>query len=269
VPICLTTDNVFDAASWAGIEIAGCAAHINGIIGFPGFAMHPSRLLAGLVFGLGFLASSLAFAQATVPETSLSGPVFSMSPPTQPGAAQPNRNVLGNSGVQPAPALAGPHVAPGTPGALIPKRPMSEAQAADPVLQAYIRALQEQLPGHGYRPGPATGRLDPATEQAIRAYQQDAGIAPNARSAYVLKQTLDSVSFAEPRIEAHAGRGNVPDNAVALVQQRLAAKGYDVGSVDGKLGRRTVTAIKDFQADRGLPRDGKVTPQLLDLLARA
>jgi peptidoglycan hydrolase-like protein with peptidoglycan-binding domain len=219
--------------------------------------MHPSRLLVGLAL----LAPSLAFAQATIPESSLSGPVFSMKP----RAVQPNGKVLGNSGIQPVPTLQGPHVAPGTPGALIPKRPMSETQAADPVLQAYIRSLQQQLPGHGYQAGPVTGRLDPQSEQAIRAYQQDAGIAPNARSAYVLKQTLDSVSFAAPPIQAHGGPGGM----VALVQQRLAAKGYDVGPADGKLGRRTVTAIKDFQTDRGLPRDGKVSPQLLNLLDRA
>ncbi|HLZ67391.1 MAG TPA: peptidoglycan-binding domain-containing protein, partial [Aliidongia sp.] len=217
-----------------------------------------SRLIPA---GLFLLAPAAAFAQGTVPESELTGPVFSM----QPKVATPNQNVLGNSGIPAAPTLIGPHVAPGTPGARLPKLPMSDLRAADPVLQAYVRSLQEKLPEHGYRPGPVTGRLDPQTEQAILAYQRDAGIAPNARSAWVLKQTLDSVSFARPPIEAaSAGAGN----AVALAQQRLAAKGYDPGPADGKLGRRTVTAIKDFQGDRGLPRDGKVSPQLLDLLNR-
>jgi peptidoglycan hydrolase-like protein with peptidoglycan-binding domain len=215
-------------------------------------------------FAVLLLAAPLpAFAQATVPESALTGPAFSM----QPGAAQPNRNVLGNSGVQPAPGLAGPHVAPGTPGALIPKLPMSEARAADPVLQAYVRGLQQQLPAHGYRPGPVTGRLDPATEQAILAYQHDAGIAANARSTWVLKQTLDSVSFARPPVRAasaSAGAGN----SIAFAQQQLKAKGYDPGPADGKLGRRTVTAIKDFQSDRGLAPDGQLSEKLLDLLGR-
>lgn len=225
--------------------------------------MHPFRLIAALVF----LSPSLGLAQGTVPESALTGPAFSMQPgSTQPGAAQPNRNVLGNSGVTAAPQLNGPRVAPGTPGARIPKVPMSEARTADPVLQAYVRSLQEQLPTHGYRPGPATGRLDPQTERAIRAYQQAAGIPPNARSTWVLKQTLDSVSFARPRIEAASAD---PANPVALAQRRLAAKGYDPGPADGKLGRRTVTAIRDFQGDRGLPRDGKLSPQLLDRLGKA
>jgi peptidoglycan hydrolase-like protein with peptidoglycan-binding domain len=211
------------------------------------------RLIAGLLL----LSPSLAFAQATVPESALTGPTFSLKP----GAAQPNANV---SGMKPVP-LRGPHVAPGTPGAQIPKLPMSEARAADPALQAYVRGLQQQLPAHGYRPGPVTGRIDPATEQAILAYQRDAGIPPNARSTWVLKQTLDSVSFARPAIQAAAAR---PGNPVAFAQQRLAAKGYDPGPADGKLGRRTVTAIRDFQGDRGLARDGKLSPQVLDLLGR-
>lgn len=211
------------------------------------------RLIAGLLL----LSPSLALAQATVPESALTGPAFSLKP----GAAQPSAAV---SGIQPVP-LHGPHVAPGTPGAQIPKQPMSAARAADPSLQAYVRGLQQQLPAHGYRPGPVTGRMDAATEQAILAYQRDAGIQPNARSTWVLKQTLDSVSFARPAIQATAAR---PGNSIAFAQQRLAAKGYDPGPADGKLGRRTVTAIRDFQGDRGLVRDGKLSPQVLDLLGR-
>jgi len=217
--------------------------------------MPPFRLLAGVLL---LLSPSLAIAQATVPESALTGPSFALKP----GVAQPNQTV---SGLPPA-SLNGPHVAPGTPGAQIPKLPMSAARAADPVLQAYVRSLQQQLPAHGYRPGPVTGQLDPATERAILAYQRDAGINPNARSTWMLKQTLDSVSFARPPVQAGAAR---PGNPVALAQQRLAAKGYDPGPPDGKMGRRTVTAIKDFQGDRGLVRDGRLSPHLLDLLSQS
>lgn len=215
--------------------------------------MLPFRLLAGLLL---LLSPSLALAQATVPESALTGPAFALKP----GAAKPNQN-----GQAPA-QLPGPRVAPGTPGAMIPKLPMSEARAADPVLQAYVRSLQQQLPAHGYRPGPVTGRLDAQTEQAILAYQHDAGIAPNARSTWMLKQTLDSVSFARPAIRAGAANSG---SRVVTAQQLLAAKGYDPGPPDGKLGRRTVTAIKDFQGDRGLAQDGRLSPQLMDLLSRS
>ncbi|GGF35711.1 hypothetical protein GCM10011611_47560 [Aliidongia dinghuensis] len=239
--------------------------------------MGASRLLAAALL---VTLPSLGFAQGTVPESALVGPTFSMQPGSmQPGAngaqapqvATPNQNVLGNSGVQAAPTLKSPPVAPGTPGALIPKRPMGTVTADDPVRRAYVQSLQEQLPAHGYRPGPVTGRLDAQTERAIRAYQRDAGITPNVQSAYVLKQTLDSVSFARPPIQAAAGPAvnRAGGGSIAFVQRSLAAKGYDPGPADGKLGARTVNAIKQFQGDRGLPRDGKVTPQLLGLLGKA
>jgi len=236
--------------------------------------MRQSALIAAVLFAL---VPAMACAQATVPESALTGPVFSLPPQTAPsgqasgaGPRGPNQNVLGNSGVPPAPPLTGPHVAPGTPGALIPKRPLAAAPAGDPVFAAYVRSLQERLPAHGYRPGAVTGRLDPATERAIQAYQRDAGIPPNARSTWVLKQTLDSVNFARPPIRAaHVGREEAGGgDTIAFVQRALAAKGYDPGPADGRLGGRTESAIKAFEGDRGLPRDGKVGPQLLELLGR-
>ena len=39
------------------------------------------------------------------------------------------------------------------------------------------------------------------------------------------------------------------------LQNILAAKGYDVGDVDGKLGKNTRLAVKDVQIKMGLPAD--------------
>ncbi|WP_102958656.1 TIGR02594 family protein [Mangrovicella endophytica] len=44
------------------------------------------------------------------------------------------------------------------------------------------------------------------------------------------------------------------------IQKRLADIGYDPGPLDGIRGRRTVQAIKQFQADHGLAVDGIVGP---------
>ena len=40
------------------------------------------------------------------------------------------------------------------------------------------------------------------------------------------------------------------------IQEALKNAGYYEGEVDGKIGPRTKTAIKDFQADNGLTSDG-------------
>lgn len=53
-------------------------------------------------------------------------------------------------------------------------------------------------------------------------------------------------------------RGLDPVAEVSGVQARLAALGYDVGGVDGKLGPWTDSAISAFQADEGLEANGKL-----------
>lgn len=54
-----------------------------------------------------------------------------------------------------------------------------------------------------------------------------------------------------------------PANLVAAAQQRLQDEGFDPGPVDGKYGPRTSAAIRRFQADRGMPVDGRISEALL------
>jgi lytic murein transglycosylase len=53
------------------------------------------------------------------------------------------------------------------------------------------------------------------------------------------------------------------------VQQRLIARGYDVGSADGAIGPRTRAAITAFQASTGLPADGRAGQRVLNALRSA
>ncbi len=48
---------------------------------------------------------------------------------------------------------------------------------------------------------------------------------------------------------------------VRTVQQALQTAGYAPGAVDGKMGKRTQKAIRDFQEAHGLSVDGKVGPK--------
>lgn len=50
------------------------------------------------------------------------------------------------------------------------------------------------------------------------------------------------------------------------LQERLSARGFDVGTPDGIIGPRTVAAIKEFQKSVGLPPDGFPTVGLLGRL---
>jgi lytic murein transglycosylase len=55
-------------------------------------------------------------------------------------------------------------------------------------------------------------------------------------------------------------------NQVASLQKILAAKGYDVGKIDGKIGAGTRAAVKEQQMKLGLPADSYPTLELLQKL---
>ena len=57
-------------------------------------------------------------------------------------------------------------------------------------------------------------------------------------------------------------------NDVALVQSQLNALGYAAGPVDGIMGPRTRSAIRRFQADTGVPLDGRMSDALIASLRR-
>lgn len=68
-------------------------------------------------------------------------------------------------------------------------------------------------------------------------------------------------------------RGNFPPDANGLtksdrlaIQRSLAARGYDIGTIDGVIGAKTEAAIRVFEAAQGLTVTGSATPELLDRL---
>ena len=56
---------------------------------------------------------------------------------------------------------------------------------------------------------------------------------------------------------------------IRTVQQGLAALGYLVGRVDGRLGEDTVKAIRDFEMDKGLVPKGRISAELVAHLNEA
>lgn len=68
-------------------------------------------------------------------------------------------------------------------------------------------------------------------------------------------------------------RGSFPRDANGLskadrlaIQRGLAARGFDVGTLDGVIGPQTEVAIRGFEASQGLPLTGRATPDLLGRL---
>ncbi len=68
-------------------------------------------------------------------------------------------------------------------------------------------------------------------------------------------------------------QGGFPNDANGLsradriaVQRALAARGYDIGTIDGVIGAKTETAISDFQRRQGMAVTGVATPAVLAAL---
>jgi lytic murein transglycosylase len=66
-----------------------------------------------------------------------------------------------------------------------------------------------------------------------------------------------------PKFDPRNAQEGLSGPTMELLQQKLQAKGYDVGGVDGILGERTRAAVRQEQLRLGLPADGWPTPALL------
>lgn len=132
---------------------------------------------------------------------------------------------------------------------------------------ANTAALQTALRALRHYTGGVDGITGPRTRRAIRRFQR----------AHRLR--VDGV--AGPRTRRKLGRRGRPLLGrrimrrgnhgwdVAAVQFMLRRRGFDPGGVDGGFGRGTLSAVKRFQAARGLQVDGRVGKQTLRRLRRS
>lgn len=97
----------------------------------------------------------------------------------------------------------------------------------------------------------------------------DAAYAYNAAESYAL-----AISVLSDRLKGRPGvRGAWPTDDRGLsraerktLQERLIARGYDVGKPDGAIGALTRAAIKDVEARLGLPQTGRPGGKVFDAL---
>lgn len=94
----------------------------------------------------------------------------------------------------PAAPAAAPSTAPAATFGFTPLEAMPPAMAV-----AYMVAIEEELAVHGYDAGPPDGVPDRRSRQAIRAYQQDAGLPADGHAS---KELLDHLKFALPKVYA-------------------------------------------------------------------
>lgn len=96
--------------------------------------------------------------------------------------------------------------------------------------------------------------------------------APLVRKALAKGMKEEEIKRAEARASAFrpSGGGTFADQpTVMYVQQALNGFGFDAGPVDGMMGPRTREAVSHYQEKSGLPKDGHISPQLVNRLFEA
>ncbi len=131
-----------------------------------------------------------------------------------------------------------------------------------------VRVIQRELANRQYALGPADGVPGLMTRAAILAFEFDHGHPLTAEPSQGL---LKAILIGAPGAATDAGRapGEKARQLIATVQASLAALGYAGAGNDGRLGEATRRAIREFEMDRGLPRSGRVSPLLIQELAKA
>src|SRR3954454_21915835 len=158
----------------------------------------------------------------------------------------------------PAPAAAAQPAAPaGAPPA---------AAAAAPTPDATVKLVQSLLAKLGLYQGPVDGLTGPATRSAIAGYRAKIGLTPGGDiDAALLAELAAQPSTAAvgplplpvPRPAAGQQTASAADPLVAKIQAGLKAFGNDGIEVDGVMGERTRSAIREFQSLFGLPLTGE------------
>jgi len=92
---------------------------------------------------------------------------------------------------------------------------------------------------------------------------------PSEAYALAIGHLADRIRGGDPIVQAWP-RDEAPLTRTERLelQQRLAARGYDIGQSDGNLGPKTRSALRDFQARLGLAPDGFASGKLLEQLRR-
>lgn len=111
--------------------------------------------------------------------------------------------------------------------------------------------------------------FDRDLDRAVRAFQQQRGLTADGVVGPTTYRTLDEARWRlGDRLLTHMPGNLLTGDDVIALQQRLLELGFKVGRVDGRFGRRTELAVREFQRNVGVPPDGTCGPATLKALSR-
>ena len=132
-----------------------------------------------------------------------------------------------------------------------------------------ISQIQAELRRQGYDITIVGGRLNGETQDAIRAYERGHGMPVTGMPS---EELLASLRGAGAVYGERADTGPQEGREywrVSSVERALNDLGYRAGAVDGRIDRSLRSAIRTYQADRGLAVTGRISDDLMASLGLA
>jgi N-acetylmuramoyl-L-alanine amidase len=133
-----------------------------------------------------------------------------------------------------------------------------------------VAEIRSRLSAMGLLSGvPASDEYDAALDSAVRDFQQQRGLSVDGIVGPATYRTLEEARWRlGDRVLTHVPGNVVSGDDVMGLQQRLLHLGFQVGRVDGRYGRQTEQAVRDFQRNVGVPTDGTCGPATFKALGR-
>jgi peptidoglycan hydrolase-like protein with peptidoglycan-binding domain len=161
--------------------------------------------------------------------------------------------------------------------------PSTAQPSPAPLTPDEIRELQGKLKAAGFDPGAIDGTIGRQTRSAVREYAVARAL-PNADAtrellvrlkaeapASVSSAPVSSPSVSSPPVPQQFDKPT-PDSAATLtpdeirdLQGRLEAAGFNPGAIDGVMGRRTRSAVREYAEAQGIS-NAEATRDLLSQL---
>ena len=159
-----------------------------------------------------------------------------------------------------------------------------------------VKLLQQALTMTGHYSGEIDGKFGPGTENAVKAFQNAAGLVADGKAGAATQYQLrlltgikiSDIATAEDASGNAGNSGNsgsssttskglfggdysklvagAKSSRVRILQKALMALGFDVPKADGVFGNDTLKAVKEFQKTVGLEADGKAGEKTLKKL---